>query len=132
MKKRILALIAVAVTLGVLATLVLQVGTASACALGLSPGYWKNHTEAWAGTGYSPEDTFNGVFGVGPSITLMSSLRLRGGGEAAFDRMAVASLLNANSVPDALEEFYVQQEVTWAYAYGDWEAAKDYLESFID
>ena len=134
MKKLFVAVMAMAIMLGVLAPVVLQADTASACALGLSPGYWKNHTEAWP-VQYSPDDNFDVVFGVtgNGDLTLIQALEGRGGGFIALNRLAVASILNAHSVPDALSEAYVLMFVQHAYNYPeDCEYMKDVLESNID
>lgn len=73
---------------------------------GCTPGYWKNHTDSWAGTGYSPGQTAGSVFsGVSAfpalaSKTLLQSLQ-GGGGSGTTGaakillRAAVAALLNA-------------------------------------
>jgi hypothetical protein len=72
---------------------------------GCTPGYWKNHTGAWAGTGYTPGQTAGSVFSLGgfPSLasqTLLQTLQ-GGGGSGATGaakvllRAAVAALLNA-------------------------------------
>jgi hypothetical protein len=74
---------------------------------GCTPGYWKNHPEAW-GCGYTPNTRFfdngsnGGVFTgitnkrkLSSSLTLMQSLNLLGGGYNALARHAVAALLNA-------------------------------------
>jgi hypothetical protein len=72
---------------------------------GCTPGYWKNHTESWAGTGYSPGQTVGSVFSAGgfPSLasqTLLQALQ-GGGGPGTLGaarillRAAVAALLNA-------------------------------------
>lgn len=73
---------------------------------GCTPGYWKNHTGSWAGTGYSPGQTTGSVFSGAsafPSLasqTLLQSLQGGGGpgttGAAKILlRAAVAALLNA-------------------------------------
>ena len=73
---------------------------------GCTPGYWKNHTGSWAGTGYSPGQTTGSVFSGAsafPSLasqTLLQSLQGGGGpgttGAARILlRAAVAALLNA-------------------------------------
>jgi hypothetical protein len=68
---------------------------------GCTPGYWKNHPEAWPATGYSPGDSFFDVFfevtveNGGP--TLLDALNAQGGGISALARHAVAALLNAAS-----------------------------------
>jgi hypothetical protein len=72
---------------------------------GCTPGYWKNHTGSWAGTGYSPGQTAGSVFNLGgfPSLagqTLLQTLQ-GGGGSGTLGsarillRAAVAALLNA-------------------------------------
>jgi len=77
---------------------------------GCTPGYWKNHPEAWEDTAYSPNDLFSDVFGMVITIgaggqntiedpTLMQALNATGGGVSALARHAVAGILNA-SHPD--------------------------------
>ena len=149
MKKLFVAVMAMAITLGVLAPVVLQGGTASACTPGLSPGYWKNHTEVWNGSdpewvGPLPGDSFYVVFQLeglndmygdpvaDPGITLEQALNSKGGGQDALNRMAVASLLNAYGVPGALGEGYVIEWVQNAYVYYRWEVFKDNLEKYIE
>ncbi|HET9225067.1 MAG TPA: hypothetical protein VFR31_00250 [Thermoanaerobaculia bacterium] len=73
---------------------------------GCTPGYWKNHTDSWADTGYSPGQTTGSVFSGAsafPSLaaqSLLTSLQ-GGGGSGAIGgarillRAAVAALLNA-------------------------------------
>lgn len=72
---------------------------------GCTPGYWKNHADAWAGTGFMPGQTAGSVFSLGgfPSLAGRTLLQtLQGGGGAGTTgaarillRAAVASLLNA-------------------------------------
>jgi hypothetical protein len=73
---------------------------------GCTPGYWKNHTDSWAGTGYSPGQTTGSVFSGAsafPSLASQSLLQsLQGGGGSGtlggakiLLRAAVAALLNA-------------------------------------
>lgn len=72
---------------------------------GCTPGFWKNHTGAWFGTGYSPGDTLESVFNVPDPLgldsnTLRQALSYPGGsgvlGAAKIlFRAAVAALLNA-------------------------------------
>jgi hypothetical protein len=73
-------------------------------AQGCTPGYWKNHLDAWAATGYSPGQTVSSVFsGADPSLagaTLLQALNFKGGSKIVgaqqiLLRAAVASLLNA-------------------------------------
>lgn len=73
---------------------------------GCTPGYWKNHTDSWAGTGYSPLQTTGSVFSGAsafPTLASQSLLQsLQGGGGSGtlggariLVRAAVAALLNA-------------------------------------
>jgi hypothetical protein len=72
---------------------------------GCTPGYWKNHTEAWPPTGYSPNQALSTVFsptGLGAlsTNTLLQALKYGGGStleakKKILLRAAVASLLNA-------------------------------------
>lgn len=73
---------------------------------GCTPGYWKNHTGSWAGTGYSPGQTVVSVFSGAsafPSLasqTLLQALQ-GGGGPGTLGaakillRAATAAVLNA-------------------------------------
>lgn len=73
---------------------------------GCTPGYWKNHTGSWTGTGLSPSQTTASVFSAAsafPSLaskTLLQSLQ-GGGGPGTLGaatillRAATAALLNA-------------------------------------
>jgi hypothetical protein len=102
---------------------------------GCTPGYWKNHKDAWMG--YSPNDYFDDVFGVGPDMKLINALSAKkkdvgSGPEAALIRHAVAALLNA-AHPDvayAETEAGVIGMVQDAYSSGDFEGIKDQLESW--
>jgi len=63
---------------------------------GCTPGYWKNHHDAWIGL--SPGDDFDTTFGVDffdPDITLGRAVRLGGGGIKKVARHGTAALLNA-------------------------------------
>jgi hypothetical protein len=73
---------------------------------GCTPGYWKNHQDSWAGTGYSPGQTAGSVFSSAsgfPSLasqTLLQTLQGGGGpgtlgGARILLRAAVAALLNS-------------------------------------
>jgi|WetSurMetagenome_2_1015567.scaffolds.fasta_scaffold109593_1 hypothetical protein len=90
----------------VVSMVLLTVAPAFACIPGLSPGYWKNHSEAWPAA-YNPNistgTTINAAFGFTGgtgdgygTMTLMAALRTNGNsdGKAAFWRQAVATLLN--------------------------------------
>lgn len=73
---------------------------------GCTPGYWKNHTNSWAPSGLSPNQTagsvftFNGLFPTLSSQSLLATLNGSGGsgaigGARILLRAAVAALLNA-------------------------------------
>jgi len=74
---------------------------------GCTPGYWKNHTDSWPPTGYSPSTQVASVFSqasgypsLGPA-TLLQALSFQGGptiDDAAANllRAAVAGLLDAS------------------------------------
>ena len=67
---------------------------------GCTPGYWKNHTGAWAATGYSTAQTLESVFDLPDSLgidnmTLLQAAGTGGGGVTALMRHAVAALLGA-------------------------------------
>jgi hypothetical protein len=75
-------------------------------ATGCTPGYWKNHTESWAGTGYSPGQSTGSVFSGASAFPPLAAqsllLSLQGGGGPGtlgsakiLLRAAVAALLNA-------------------------------------
>ncbi|NUP94674.1 MAG: hypothetical protein HUU28_00780 [Planctomycetaceae bacterium] len=68
---------------------------------GCTPGYWKNHEEAWHDSGFNPTDDFDTVFGVDaftPDITLMQALNLGGGKLNKLARHGVAALLNGGDM----------------------------------
>jgi hypothetical protein len=72
---------------------------------GCTPGYWKNHDDSWAATGFAQGATLESVFNVPDSygldnVTLLDALSLKGGSTVAAAsqillRAAVAALLNA-------------------------------------
>jgi hypothetical protein len=77
---------------------------------GCTPGFWKQeqHFDSWVA--YSPDDSFEDVFGVDVILrgngqttiddpTLLDALNANGGGVNALARHAVAALLNASN-PD--------------------------------
>jgi hypothetical protein len=85
-----------------------------------SPGYWKNHLDAWAPTGYAPGDEFGVVFGVllfEPAIALEEAIRAKGGGNNKVARHGTAALLSA-SHPD-LNYLYTAAEVIAFVQAGD-------------
>jgi hypothetical protein len=74
---------------------------------GCTPGFWKNHPEAWAGTGYTTGQTLESVFDVPDTLsldsrTLIQALDFEGGDNTRgaariLLRAAVAALLNSAS-----------------------------------
>lgn len=73
---------------------------------GCTPGYWKNHTDSWPATGYSPSQTVSSVFAqaslypVG-TASLLDALGFGGGSDLngaaeILMRAATAALLNAS------------------------------------
>ena len=70
---------------------------------GCTPGYWKNHTESWPPTGYTPSQKLSSVFantGTLGSNSLLTALGFAGGNtldgkKQILLRAAVASLLDA-------------------------------------
>ena len=99
---------------------------------GCTPGYWKNHLDAWEATGYVPDDSFSTVFGVTATgnPTLLQAANTGGGGESALLRHATAALLNAAS-PDVDYAYTVAEVIAMvqnAYATGDFEATKDLFD----
>jgi hypothetical protein len=97
---------------------------------GCTPGYWKNHLDAWVPTGFSPSQQLSTVFS--PSglaslgtATLLDAFQFKGGASLTAKkqillRAAVASLLNA-SHPDVSfgSPFAVIAAVNAALASGD-------------
>ncbi|MCC7014521.1 MAG: hypothetical protein IT454_18315 [Planctomycetes bacterium] len=68
---------------------------------GCTPGFWKNHAQAWHDSGFLPIDDFDVVFGVdafSPNRTLMQALWSGGGGINKLARHGTAALLNAADV----------------------------------
>jgi uncharacterized repeat protein (TIGR01451 family) len=72
---------------------------------GCTPGYWKNHTDSWPPTGYSPSQAVQSVFSAASgypahgSASLLQALSFEGGstlegGVGNLLRAAVAGLLN--------------------------------------
>ncbi len=73
---------------------------------GLTPGFWKNHSSygpaplsGWPETGYSPDASYESIFGVdivGSAPSLLDALGANGGGVNALMRHSAAALLNAS------------------------------------
>ncbi len=64
---------------------------------GCTPGYWKNHLDAWGPTGLDPGDDFDATFGTDffdPDITLGEAINRKGGGTKKVARQGTAALLN--------------------------------------
>ena len=112
---------------------------------GCTPGYWRNHAgpdsfsnggkkkpSSWPPTGFSPQNGYDGVFGVSSSFggNLIDASVRGGGGENALGRHAVAALLNSAhpGVSYAFSTAEVIALVQQAYATGDFNDAKDALE----
>ena len=101
---------------------------------GCTPGFWKQsqHFDSWAG--FSPDQSFNDVFGVnvtlstgGNDATLLEALQSGGGGINALARHAVAALLNASS-PGVDSDFTTAQVIALvqdAVASGDFEDGEE-------
>ena len=98
---------------------------------GCTPGYYKqsHHLCEWE---YDPDDLFDDVFMVDApgNDTLLQALSNGGGGETAFQRHAVAALLNAANggvfFQYSVDE--VKAIVQEAYMTGDFETLKNMLE----
>jgi hypothetical protein len=102
---------------------------------GCTPGFWKNNAKNWGAVawyGYTPGDWFDGVFGCGPHITLLAALELKGGGENALIRHAVAALLNAESpwVAYATSSANIISSTCAALASGDKQIITDQKDEF--
>lgn len=113
MKKRNLFVIGALVAV---MSLIIAAPTGASEGQGCTPGYWKqpHHLDSWGPTGYSPDDIFFDVFGVGPDdLTLLDALWLRGGHMNAFMRHAVAALLNAAHPLVAYPSFGNPMGVDW-------------------
>ena len=106
---------------------------------GCTPGYWKQdqHHDSWVG--YTPGQSYEATFGVNASFdpavpppgtfSLLWSLMLRGGGELALARHAVAALLNAAN-PSVHYRYSVAEVIAIvqnAYGTGGFESAKNTL-----
>jgi hypothetical protein len=98
---------------------------------GCTPGFWKQsqHFEFWFG--FSPNDSFDAVFGVDApgNLTLLQALELGGGGYKALARHAVAALLNASN-PNVDADYGVDEVIALvqaAFQSGDFEPIKDQL-----
>jgi hypothetical protein len=100
---------------------------------GCTPGYWKQvHPNSWVT--YSPNDSFNTVFGVNynPKLTLLGALNDNGGGFSALARHAAAALLNSSNpnVNYGLTSSQIIAMVQKAFASGEPEQIKDEFAAF--
>jgi uncharacterized repeat protein (TIGR01451 family) len=106
---------------------------------GCTPGFWKQdqHFDSWVG--FTPDQSFEAVFGVDVTLrvggedvddpTLLDALNAQGGGVNALARHAVAALLNASS-PDVDSDFTVAEVIALvqeAIESGDFETAHQLL-----
>ncbi len=93
--------------MSVIAGLLLAAGfQAQANTAGCTPGFWKNHTAAWAGTGYSPNMLVTAIWPNAGTGTLTLLQALQGGGGSGLEgaklillRAGVAALLNEMKFP---------------------------------
>jgi hypothetical protein len=112
---------------------------------GLTPGFWKNHTNVWGPTGYLPTQTLESVFDVPDSLgmdnfTLLEALNFKGGSGVAgaarnLFRHAVAAVLNAAHplVDYTITSASIITQVNVALASGNktaTETLKDTLDSY--
>jgi hypothetical protein len=104
MRKRIMSVLALSLALASLTAVMSPAMAWERGTEGCTPGYWKNHPEAWVG--YSPSQTVASVFdGEEASLsdaTLIEALGFKGGSnlvgaERILLRASVASLLSASS-----------------------------------
>jgi hypothetical protein len=103
---------------------------------GCTPGYWKNHLDAWAKTPYKTTQYFNKVFGVSgnanafsPDITLLAALDNGGGDLSALGRAGTAALLNASyGLNYGMTPAQVITAVKSAIVSGNFEATKTLLD----
>ena len=101
---------------------------------GCTPGFWKNHLDAWVG--FAPSDDAETVFAVAGVFngvdTLEDALNQGGGKDKALGRHAVAALLNASSaeVSYDMSTAAIIALVQDAYVTGKFNAAKNMLAGF--
>lgn len=100
---------------------------------GCTPGYWKNHLDAWVG--YQPGASFIKVFdpegfGIDYDKTLLEALETGGGGEKALGRHAAAALSNAQQLNYRWDTEEIISMVQWAHGWQIFEDKKDQLEEY--
>jgi hypothetical protein len=99
---------------------------------GCTPGFWKNHPDAW--DVYVPGQTVLSVFSAAPAsvanLTLLEGLQNGGGADRALTRHAIAAVLGAanDEVEYPLTVQQVIDMVNAAFASGDFESTKDVLD----
>ena len=100
------------------ASLFVQAIPVSACVYGNSPGFWKHpDIKPWPAE-YAANPTFESVFertpaGLTSSATLLDVLKKGGGGKIAFDRQAVAQLLNIYAADPPLDPSMEDFHFNW-------------------
>lgn len=91
------------------------------CQIGLSPGYWKNHTSNWPAP-FTPSQLFKDAGGVSNALlnvssttdkTMLQVLNLGGGGTTALARHVVGALLNAQQVAPNFPLSVAQVKAIW-------------------
>jgi len=91
---------------------------------GYSPGYWKNHLDAWP-SGVSPDDQLCQYLRCAPcGTTVLEALRLRGGGQRALMRIGAAAFLNTAYSGDYVLTFGQVHTYFcngWKYALETWD-----------
>jgi hypothetical protein len=156
MKKIVFVCLTVILSLSIVLAMA---GPALACIPGKSPGYWKNHEEAWPTCfAIDPDATLLSIFGIGPTgalgTTLMEALQTGKNSalfkreDAQFWRQLVATLLNQDCDPDEVEFLrqlaqtvypagggsFTPSGLPWPGPFGasDWDLEdwKDWLEGF--
>ena len=98
---------------------------------GCTPGYWKNHEDAWPATGFALGDDFDSTFGVflfNPDITLFEAVWARGGRNNKLARHGTAALLSA--AHPGVTYSYSVEEVIALVQVGNAEALVEANEQF--
>lgn len=102
---------------------------------GCTPGYWKNHANAWGPTGLSPSDDFDTTFGVdvfNPDITLLQGLNPTASSFKNLVPHAIAGLLNSlhpsENYPYSSDDVIgMTQKALLSGSAAEWEATKNLL-----
>ncbi len=99
---------------------------------GKTPGFWKNHLDAWVPTGYTPDMLVGDFFDIPSELsnladdTLLEALSYKGGHSVEAKarillRAAVAGLLNS-----------AHPDINYIYTYGDLQWLVNYPLSIFD